>query len=90
MRDFDQAYEAYNEFQRNMERYWCLRWLQQEGVQATQAQVLKEDVVKVGNIPLLTRMPGLPSLAPGSVIDVEVSGIDLLSLSVHVEYKGKR
>jgi exoribonuclease II len=28
VRDFELAYDAYNEFQRGMERYWCLRWLQ--------------------------------------------------------------
>jgi exoribonuclease-2 len=32
VRDFELAYDAYNEFQRGMERYWCLRWMQQEGI----------------------------------------------------------
>jgi exoribonuclease R len=31
-RDFDTAYEAYAEHQRALERYWCLRYLQQEGI----------------------------------------------------------
>ena len=30
MSDFETMYGIYNEFQRSMERYWCLRWLQQE------------------------------------------------------------
>jgi exoribonuclease-2 len=31
MRDFELTYGAYADFQRVMERYWCLRWLQQHG-----------------------------------------------------------
>ena len=90
MRDFDLAYDAYAEFQRTMERYWCLRWLEQENIRLTEAQVFKEDVVKVGNIPLLTRLPAMPLMPSGSVIEVEVSGIDLLALTFHTEFKGKR
>ncbi len=90
MRDFDLAYVAYSEFQRSMERYWCLRWLQQEGARTCEAQVFKEDVVKIGNIPLLTRLPAMPSLPAGTLIEVEVSGIDLLALSFRAEYKGTR
>jgi exoribonuclease-2 len=33
MRDFELTYAAYADFQRQMERYWCLRWLQQHGIE---------------------------------------------------------
>jgi exoribonuclease-2 len=88
MRDFEQAYDAYAEFQRTMERYWCLRWLLQEGVSVTTAEVLREDLAKIGPIPLLARVPSLPALAPGTPVQVEVGRIDLLDLSLHVQYRG--
>ncbi|TXT24356.1 MAG: exoribonuclease II [Gallionellaceae bacterium] len=52
MRDFDAAHTAYNEFQRGMERYWCLRWLMQE-------QAAREALS-----PTLSRVAGLPSPQP--------------------------
>ncbi|MDP1614919.1 MAG: RNB domain-containing ribonuclease, partial [Methylococcales bacterium] len=39
MRDFEMIYGIYGEFQRAMERYWCMRWLLQEKVQTINAQV---------------------------------------------------
>jgi exoribonuclease-2 len=87
MRDFEQAYEAYAEFQRNMERYWCLRWLLQEGVTVTTAEVMKEELAKIGPIPLLARVPSLPSLTPGTPVQVAVSAIDLLELTLQVQYR---
>ncbi|MDH4284326.1 MAG: RNB domain-containing ribonuclease, partial [Gallionellaceae bacterium] len=80
MRDFDTAYTAYNDFQRNMERYWCLRWLLQENVKQTEAVVLRENLVKLTRIPLTGRIPSLPELPPGTRVMLEVGEIDLLEV----------
>jgi len=47
IRDFELAYEAYNNIQRHMERYWCLRWLIQENISTSGAVVVKENLVKL-------------------------------------------
>src|SRR5574343_1810686 len=46
MRDFELTYAAYAEFQRQMERYWCLRWLQQQGLNEVDATVRREQLVR--------------------------------------------
>ena len=86
MRDFDAAYTAYNDFQRNMERYWCLRWLLQEQTEQVDALVLRENLVKVGNIPLVGRIPSLPELPPNTRVTLEMGEIDLLDLNFHARY----
>lgn len=86
MRDFEQAYATYAEFQRNMERYWCLRWLLQEQISTTGATVIRENIIKLDRLPLVTRMPSLPDLAPGTPITVSVSGIDLIDRSLNMDF----
>lgn len=87
MRDFESAYEAYGEFQRNMERYWSLRWLMQEGVEMVSATVLRESLARFDELPLVVRVPSLPALAPGTQVELAVSGIDLLELTLRCEYR---
>lgn len=87
LRDFELAYDAYAEFQRGMERYWCLRWLIQEGVSLTGADVLREELVRIDRIPLVARVPSMPASAPGSRVELAVSNIDLLELTLHCEFK---
>ena len=87
LRDFELAYDAYAEFQRGMERYWCLRWLIQEGVVLTGADVLREELVRIDRIPLVARVPSMPASAPGSRVELAVSDIDLLELTLHCEFK---
>ena len=90
MRDFETAYGIYGEFQRAMERYWCLRWLLQEKIQTINAQVIKENLVKLDHIPLITRVPSLPEMLPGTYVKLKLSEIDLLERSLHAEFLQKQ
>ncbi len=86
LRDFDAAYTAYNDFQRQMERYWCLRWLQQEKVERIEAMVIRENLVKLSAIPLTGRIASLPELPPNTMVELELGEIDLLDLNFNARF----
>ncbi|SEI74747.1 ribonuclease catalytic domain-containing protein [Nitrosomonas eutropha] len=90
MRDFEIAYATYAEFQRGMERYWCLRWLLQENIHTTGAVVVKENLIKLDRLPLIARVPSLPDLSPGTFVTVGISQIDLLDRTLNASFLGKR
>ena len=87
MREFELTYAAYDHFQGKMEHYWCLRWLQQEKVTLSKAQVLRDNLVKFEGIPLYVRVPSLPELEVGSRVLLEIEGIDLIDNSVKARFK---
>jgi exoribonuclease-2 len=89
IRDFEAAYEGYADFQRTMERYWCLRWLLQEGIHRTGAVVLRESLVRFERIPLFARVPSLPDTETGQRVEIEVSEIDLLGLDLDCRFVGR-
>lgn len=90
VRDFEAAYGIYTTFQREMERYWCLRWLLQEKIHISEGQIIKENLVKLDRIPLIIRVPSLPEIAPGNYVQLKLSEIDLLECSLHAEYLHKQ
>ncbi len=79
---FDAAYAAYADFQDKMERYWCIRYLEQEGMQEFTAQVIKENLVRVDGMPLVLRVGGLPELPAGTTVSLQRLNIDYLELAV--------
>jgi exoribonuclease-2 len=86
LQDFDTMYGIYNDFQKTMERYWCLRWLQQEKVEKVEAVVLRDNLVKLVDIPLIFRAPSLPELPASSRVELAVGEIDLLELNLQTRY----
>ena len=79
---FDAAYSAYNDFQQTMERYWCLRWLGQENARQVDAVVLKDEVLRLVEIPLVIRLPGMQQVPRGAQVRMDIVRWDEVDLSL--------
>jgi exoribonuclease-2 len=79
---FDAAYAAYGDHQANMERYWCLRWLGQEDARQVEAVVLKDEVLRLVDIPLIIRLPGMPQVARGAQVKLDILRWDEVDLTI--------
>jgi exoribonuclease II len=88
-RDFETTYEAYAEHQRHLERYWCLKYLLQEGIESADAVVLREELVRIEGMPLVCRAIGLPPSSPGARVRVNFGEVDLWEVAVLARYAGK-
>jgi len=87
MRDFDLAYNAYHEFQHRMERYWCLQYIRQEGFTEIGATVVRENLVRLDNMPYVTKVHSLPSLSAGTHVQLEIKRIDFLEIELETRFK---
>ena len=87
LREFELAYDAYAEFQRNMERYWCLRWIEQENATLLVATVIRDTLVRCDHLPLVLRVPSLHDVRPGDGVRLTVSQVDPWELTLHAEFE---
>jgi exoribonuclease II len=87
LREFELAYDAYAEFQRNMERYWCLRWIEQEHATVLAATVIRDNLVRCDRLPLVLRVPSLHDARAGDAVRLTVSRVDSWELTLHAEFE---
>jgi exoribonuclease-2 len=88
-REFEEAYEAYAEHQRHLERYWCLRWIVQEGLEAADATIVRDELVRLDGVPLVCRAIGLPPAAAGDRVRVAFGEPDLWEVNLPCRYAGR-
>ena len=79
---FDAAYFAYNGYQGAMERFWTLKYLQQNGLKEIVATVFKENMVRADDMPLVLPVLGAASLPRGARVRVKLGEIDEITLDV--------
>ena len=89
LREFELAYDTYGEFQRTMERYWCLRWLEQENIRTADVTVIRDNLVRFDRLPLVLRVPSLRDVGSGAKARIALSRIDLWELTLHAEFEDR-
>ncbi len=87
MRNFDQTYQTYNEFQTRMERYWCLQYLIQEKLTEVTATVWREKLVRLDDMIFITKVPGLPELKVGTQVVLAITAVDTLLMELTCQFK---
>jgi exoribonuclease-2 len=87
LRAFEVTTARYDEHQRAMENYWCLRWLLQERIGEASATVLRENLVRFDGLPLAARVPSLPGLEAGTRVRLAIESVDLLERSLVCTYR---
>ncbi|MBK6009483.1 RNB domain-containing ribonuclease [Ramlibacter ginsenosidimutans] len=80
---FDGAYAAYNGQQATMERYWTLKYVQQQGLTELEATVFKEGLARADALPLVLPVLGTGDLPRGARVRVRLGAIDLITLDVN-------
>jgi exoribonuclease-2 len=80
LQGFDETYAAYADYQNKMEAFWCLRWLKQEKRDRVVASVIKGDLVRLEEIPLVLHVPGLGVHPRGTRVLLDVVSIDELTV----------
>src|SRR5690625_4062836 len=79
---FEEQCSSWNACQHKIERYWALRWFQQQQKTHLHAQVIRNDLVRFTAVPLVTAVPGLPELERGQGVWIEVLDLNEVDLSL--------
>jgi exoribonuclease II len=79
---FDAAYAAYNSHQAGMERFWTLKYLQQQGISELVGTLFREGMVRADDLPLVLPVLGADGVARGARLRVKLGEIDLITLDV--------
>ncbi len=79
---FDGAYSAYNGFQAGIERYWTLKYLQQNGITELTATAFKDNLVRADDLPLVLPALGAQGLPRGAKLRIRLGEIDEITLDV--------
>ncbi|MBT9505342.1 RNB domain-containing ribonuclease [Rhodoferax sp.] len=79
---FDAAYSAYNGYQGAMERFWTLKYVQQNAITEITGALFKENMVRADDLPLILPVAGASGFPRGARVRVRLGDIDEVTLDI--------
>lgn len=87
MTSFDTTIQQWRNFQDSVERFWVLRWLQQQGIEEVEASVIRDDLVRLTCAPLTLLVEGLiDDYERGTIVKIKIGDINLLKLNAAARF----
>ena len=80
--NFDNTYSTYNQYQNGMERYWTLKYLQQNNIIELNATLFKDNMVRADDLPLVFPVMGASNLERGTKVSIKLGDINLMTLDI--------
>ena len=86
--NFEATYGAYNSYQAGMERFWTLKYLEQNGITEIDGALIRDDaaggaLVRAETLPLVVNVLGAQGMGRGARVRVKLGQVDLISLDIH-------
>ena len=79
---FDTAYTAYNAYQNGIERFWTLKYLQQNAMTELTATAFKDHLVRADDLPLMLPATGALGLPRGARVRIKLGDINEITLDI--------
>ena len=79
---FDAAYSAYNGYQAGMERFWTLKYIEQNVITELTATVFKDNLARADELPLVLPVLGAQGLPRGARVRVKLGEVDEIALDI--------
>ena len=80
--NFDNTYSVYNQYQNGMERYWILKYIQQNNILELNATIFKDNMARADELPLMLPVFGANNLARGTKVTIKLGDINLMTLDI--------
>ena len=84
---FEATYSAYNGYQSSMERFWTLRYLEQNAITEIDAAIIRDDgtgaaLVRADTLPLVVDVLGAQGMGRGARVRVKLGQVDAIALDI--------